>query len=285
MDLHCHLATTEVIGYLAGKFDAQQRRMVIVQAFPCRALEPGPGNKREKTVEMDPVSEMDVRVRIDALGLNVVGWYHSHPVFRPEPSIRDIENQQRYQKLFKTGEEDPFVGFIVAPFDKGCVEGDVSLINCFWVAMQSSNPDALGTPMKFEYARNHDLRLEDDVLQEVWALLRYYGVYQDRILMSKIWRQMRSKAEKLSNSLRDKLPSSMTEAHRGALLDCVVAMIGLSDKLHEDAVAAHRARYGLATPDTAPQPGGDQDPNCDKTDDGDCGCPPRTPFVPPRRPR
>lgn len=27
----------------------------------------------------------------------VVGWYHSHPTFTPEPSLVDIENQRNYQ--------------------------------------------------------------------------------------------------------------------------------------------------------------------------------------------
>ena len=41
---------------------------------------------------------------------------HSHPVFRAEPSIRDIENQENYQHLFRDRENEPFVGFIVGAF-------------------------------------------------------------------------------------------------------------------------------------------------------------------------
>lgn len=46
---------------------------------------------------MDPVSEMNARILFEEKGLSVVGWYHSHPTFEPEPSIRDIENQGMYQ--------------------------------------------------------------------------------------------------------------------------------------------------------------------------------------------
>jgi proteasome lid subunit RPN8/RPN11 len=49
---------------------------------------------------MDPVSEMAAREVFEKRGLNVVGWYHSHPTFEPDPSIRDIENQASYQVLF-----------------------------------------------------------------------------------------------------------------------------------------------------------------------------------------
>lgn len=46
---------------------------------------------------MDPVSEMAARDLFEQKGLQVVGWYHSHPTFEPEPSIRDIETQGSYQ--------------------------------------------------------------------------------------------------------------------------------------------------------------------------------------------
>lgn len=48
---------------------------------------------------MDPVSEMAAREVFEQKGLHVVGWYHSHPTFEPEPSIRDIENQTSYQVI------------------------------------------------------------------------------------------------------------------------------------------------------------------------------------------
>lgn len=51
---------------------------------------------------MDPVSEMAARNEFEQQGLSAVGWYHSHPTFPPNPSIRDIENQANYQKLFAT---------------------------------------------------------------------------------------------------------------------------------------------------------------------------------------
>lgn len=31
----------------------------------------------------------------------MVGWYHSHPVFLAQPSLRDIENQINYQRMFR----------------------------------------------------------------------------------------------------------------------------------------------------------------------------------------
>ena len=38
--------------------------------------------------------------------MRLVGWYHSHPYFRNQPSLVDVENQSRYQKMFgETGQQ------------------------------------------------------------------------------------------------------------------------------------------------------------------------------------
>jgi hypothetical protein len=42
---------------------------------------------------LDPASQTDVKEAIHTFGMSVVGWYHSHPTFQPDPSQTDIENQ------------------------------------------------------------------------------------------------------------------------------------------------------------------------------------------------
>ena len=36
LDFHCHLTTSEVVGYLGGKWDYTTQHLSIQQAFPCR---------------------------------------------------------------------------------------------------------------------------------------------------------------------------------------------------------------------------------------------------------
>jgi protein MYSM1 len=36
MDIHCHLARTEVIGYVAGTWDKQTRRLHVIKVCVCR---------------------------------------------------------------------------------------------------------------------------------------------------------------------------------------------------------------------------------------------------------
>ncbi|OWZ16516.1 Metalloprotease [Phytophthora megakarya] len=126
-DLHAHLATCEIIGFLGGKWDEVSKTLYIQAAFPCRSLVID-GDDGSTDVEMDPGSEIELRGIIENAQLEVVGWYHSHPAFAPDPSVRDIENQTSYQQLFQrpniskeaNGESkisEPFVGLIVGTYD------------------------------------------------------------------------------------------------------------------------------------------------------------------------
>lgn len=96
MDFHSHLAHTEIIGLLGGNFIKRNESKIlqVTVVFPCQSTSTG------IQCEMDPASEMQARELFAEKGLNVVGWYHSHPTFEPHPSIRDIENQTSYQVSF-----------------------------------------------------------------------------------------------------------------------------------------------------------------------------------------
>jgi proteasome lid subunit RPN8/RPN11 len=126
MDLHAHLCTNEVIGYLGGRWDPLTRTIAVERAFPGRGIASG------QDVEMDPVAEVELKAQVEAQRLTVVGWYHSHPVFEPVPSGVDIVNQLNYQSLFRdeAAGAEPFVGFIVGPYDLR-LPTQVSAVTCF----------------------------------------------------------------------------------------------------------------------------------------------------------
>ena len=86
--------------------------LVVKATYPCRSLNTG---EDRTNVEMDPTSECEIRQRIVDRNMRVVGWYHSHPTFAPDPSILDLQNQQNYQQLFRDEalNEEPFVGAII----------------------------------------------------------------------------------------------------------------------------------------------------------------------------
>lgn len=112
MDFHSHLAHTEIIGLLGGYFDETANVLRVQLAFPCRSVSTG------IQCEMDPVSECQACELFDRKNLKMVGWYHSHPTFEPNPSVRDIENQGTYQDLCRMANGvELFIGAIVSPYD------------------------------------------------------------------------------------------------------------------------------------------------------------------------
>ncbi|ACO66434.1 predicted protein, partial [Micromonas commoda] len=121
MDFHSHLCRHEIIGFLGGTWDPRTKCLTVKRALPARRLVLGaPGENANVEVELDPESVPDIVEALDRDGLRVVGWYHSHPVFSTHPSLRDIENQSNYQRLFRDDEAKgggtPFVGAIVGPY-------------------------------------------------------------------------------------------------------------------------------------------------------------------------
>ncbi|KAI9320155.1 hypothetical protein BX666DRAFT_2025168 [Dichotomocladium elegans] len=139
MDFHSHLAHTEVIGLLGGRYlhaddgGTGQGTLYVETVFPCKGT-----SSTDIECEMDPESEMKAREDFANKGLSVVGWYHSHPTFEPNPSVRDIEYQNLYQGLFRdkaTGIE-PFIGVIVNPFDPDNVNDAPSRIQYVHIHQQ-----------------------------------------------------------------------------------------------------------------------------------------------------
>lgn len=159
-DLHAHLADSEIIGFLAGRFEREERCLYVQAPFPCRATARNDDGSTD--VEMDPGSEIEIREVIDRHRMSVMGWYHSHPTFQPEPSLIDIENQQNYQVLLREEETgvEPFVGLIVGTYDEASRD-PISLFRYFHVRrikMGCGAHDGVNFPMALEvmHARKPD---------------------------------------------------------------------------------------------------------------------------------
>uniref|UniRef100_A0A3P8T1D7 Myb-like, SWIRM and MPN domain-containing protein 1 n=1 Tax=Amphiprion percula TaxID=161767 RepID=A0A3P8T1D7_AMPPE len=110
MDMHAHVSRGEVIGLLGGTFNVEAKVLKICAAEPCNSVSTG------LQCEMDPVSQTQACDVLSSLGFSVVGWYHSHPSFHPNPSVRDINTQDQFQNYFSRGGA-PFIGMIVSPYD------------------------------------------------------------------------------------------------------------------------------------------------------------------------
>ena len=130
----------------------------------CLLVVQGHGVASSVQCEMDPIVEVDLRAEVEACGIQVVGWYHSHPTFEPTPSQCDIDNQCNYQAFFRDHVQhvDPFVGLIISPFDLRLP----SLLSAsLWFNVAS--PTTLPTPMLIEVEYDfNDGVLPTEVVEE-----------------------------------------------------------------------------------------------------------------------
>ena len=86
--------------------------LVVDSAIPCRSVENSDFETvmdKHTNVELDPASEVEMRELVDEQHLRVVGWYHSHPTFVPNPSLIDLVNQKNYQAFFRSNEMEEIV--------------------------------------------------------------------------------------------------------------------------------------------------------------------------------
>ncbi|KAI8895028.1 hypothetical protein BC833DRAFT_181583 [Globomyces pollinis-pini] len=197
MDLHSHLLKSEIIGFLAGKWNASSNILNVTMAIPCRSVEQQNVDFSDThfNVEMDPVSELETRNVIADLGLDVIGWYHSHPTFNPDPSRIDLENQRNYQRLF-SGNSSPFIGAIISPYNPKSKSAR-STSNWFHV------PDEGTRPMKLDYQCNSIKCLTTSLCERTVELIRSCRFRDDRIDFNSKWIHDDSKTnlDKLRESL------------------------------------------------------------------------------------
>ncbi|XP_003741585.2 histone H2A deubiquitinase MYSM1 [Galendromus occidentalis] len=106
---HAHQSTSEVMGLLGGHH--QEGHLRVIAALPTKAVASG------QECDMDPVSQWEALETLRGWGLDVVGWYHSHPNFAPQPSMRDLTSQVDMQDMF-TGAGAPFVALIISPYHR-----------------------------------------------------------------------------------------------------------------------------------------------------------------------
>ncbi|XP_077748087.1 deubiquitinase MYSM1 isoform X2 [Canis aureus] len=142
MDLHAHVSMAEVIGLLGGRYSEVDKVVEVCAAEPCNSLSTG------LQCEMDPVSQTQASETLAVRGYSVIGWYHSHPAFDPNPSLRDIDTQAKYQSYFSRGGAK-FIGMIVSPYNQNNPL-PYSQITCLVISDEISSDGSYRLPYKFE---------------------------------------------------------------------------------------------------------------------------------------
>ncbi|XP_065654976.1 MPN domain-containing protein isoform X3 [Hydra vulgaris] len=212
MDFHCHLSLSEVSGYIAGEWNISRQHVRVTDVYPCHYSSSSNSDEIEKV-------ELKIRDTIKLKGLVLLGWYHSHPFFQPDPSISDINSQLEYQKILKDGHYEPCFGIIISPFESYKKE---SQFNAFWVREPSENSsNQYGLPLSVCFTTHQDKTLSQNIINEMVALVNYYQNSDESVKLTEVWSADVTYLEKLKHSIIRKFPQDQTD---GRFLDFVHKM-------------------------------------------------------------
>lgn len=142
IDIHAHSALIEVMGLLGGYFDRENNILHITRYIPCKGLD-----HSNTHCDMCPVSQSEASEALHEAGVEVIGWFHSHPTFYPNPSVQDIDTQLSMQ-TYLSNKYKPFVGVILSPF-RALATALVSEYRCL-IVDKDNNIEDVGIPFKFQ---------------------------------------------------------------------------------------------------------------------------------------
>ncbi|XP_036204553.1 histone H2A deubiquitinase MYSM1 isoform X5 [Myotis myotis] len=181
MDLHAHVSMAEVIGLLGGRYSEIDKIVEVCAAEPCNSLSTG------LQCEMDPVSQTQASEALAVRGYSVIGWYHSHPAFDPNPSLRDIDTQAKYQSYFSRGGAK-FIGMIVSPYNRNNPL-PYSQITCLVISDEISPDGSYRVPYKFEVQQMLEEPQWGLVFEKTRWIIEKYRLSHSSVPMDKIFRR------------------------------------------------------------------------------------------------
>ncbi|NXY48393.1 MYSM1 deubiquitinase, partial [Ceuthmochares aereus] len=179
MDLHSHVSMAEVIGLLGGRYSEADKIVEVCAAEPCNSLSTG------LQCEMDPVSQTQASETLAARGYSIIGWYHSHPAFDPNPSIRDIDTQAKYQSYFSRGGA-MFIGMIISPYNRKNPL-PYSQITCLVISDEMSSDGSYRLPYKFEIQQMVEEPQWELIFEKTRWIIEKYRLCHSSVPMDKIF--------------------------------------------------------------------------------------------------
>ncbi|XP_034125269.1 MPN domain-containing protein CG4751 isoform X2 [Drosophila guanche] len=220
-DFHSHLTVREVCGYLGGTWDMNTHTLSITKTYPCRNTR----FDRQRAGEV----ERDIQKMMIQDQLLLVGWYHSHPKFQAEPTLRDCDSQLDYQIRMRGASDltyTPCVSLILSPYydENPTLE---SVVKCIWIVPPNENKQAMeyGRPMLMQYSVLPDKEIPEEVRTEIQLCVDYYSQYRGEVVKFRnIFNNDVTYNEKLKNTLYPKFPSKQSDKALWnwicAVLDC-----------------------------------------------------------------
>lgn len=196
MDLHSHLVSQPVYGYLAGQWDLNAHNLAITHTFPCL-----PGE-----------TEAAIYNSIYSRHLTLAGWYRSCPGCPALPSLKDSESQLDYQvKLLGNSDAtySPCVGVMVSPYTSGASESQVL---AYWVVPPPETyPQEYGKPLQMAYTALTDPCLSQETLDVLTRTVQAYQEHPRRVQFTDQFNSDTKFVTKMGRTLLPKFPRDQDE--------------------------------------------------------------------------
>ena len=191
MSLHSHLCSDEIIGWMGGTITDDL--IEIKGAFPVNAIAHENGRIN---VEMDVEHALMVRTEIETLGMNIVGWYHSHPTFDVLPSVMDIANQISYQDI----STQLFLGGIISPYySTQKLEGLFTIFH-----IKKNNEEFKWNGYHPAYSLKFTLKYVDvseEIINKAIKIIEEYKQHNRYVQPSKNWKKGLNVSQKIEKAM------------------------------------------------------------------------------------
>ncbi|XP_041064442.1 histone H2A deubiquitinase MYSM1 isoform X1 [Carcharodon carcharias] len=228
MDMHAHVSMAEVIGLLGGRYSSGNKVLEICVAEPCNSLSTG------LQCEMDPVSQTQASEALAGRGYSIVGWYHSHPAFDPDPSLRDIDTQAKYQNYFSRGGAQ-FVGMIISPYNRSN-SLPYSQVTCLIVSEELSTDGHFRLPYKCELKQLNEEPLWVQMIDKARWIIDKYKLSLSSVPMLRMFHRdsnltcLQKLLESMRKTLENQWNSAVTEEFLTQIEDLFLAGYNIEDR-------------------------------------------------------
>ncbi|XP_069794600.1 histone H2A deubiquitinase MYSM1 isoform X2 [Narcine bancroftii] len=228
MDMHAHVSMAEVIGLLGGRYSSGKGVLEICVAEPCNSLSTG------LQCEMDPVSQTQASEALAGRGYSIVGWYHSHPAFDPNPSLRDIDTQAKYQNYFSRGGAQ-FVGMIISPYNSRN-SLPYSQVTCLIVSEELSADGSFRLPYKCELKQLNEEPLWVQLIDKARWIMEKYKLSLSSVPMLRMFHRdsnltcLQKLLESMRKTLENQWNTTVTEEFLAQIEDLFLSGYAVEDR-------------------------------------------------------
>ncbi|XP_040580727.1 MPN domain-containing protein [Lepeophtheirus salmonis] len=170
MDLHAHVNSNTICGYLAGQWDINAHNVAITHVFPIISRDPS-------HILSDDAQKLESNIyqTLYSKHLTLLGWYRSRSYSdRALPSLKDCETQLEFQvKMLGTSDASytPCIGMIISTY--GPRNGPSDTL-AYWIVPPpetNNGTQEYGKPMSMIYHIVSDPCLSSEVLDTIKSVI------------------------------------------------------------------------------------------------------------------